>query len=287
MYEISSATTYRIMLAVSIALLAHTLLGLFLERYRIPDSTPRTVEFQLVRSGEPKPPAKAAATVRPAPASQTQPRQQSNRKPASPGHQAKPKTVPPIISTIAPSETATPAPEHEVQPREKPETTQPPARQTGHSAKTTPPAPASTPQPVASPPAATRSGARTLESKTGKLSGVTQLNTHQTKPLSAYERVLWEHIAQRIRFAPFMRNLSELKTVRLQLNLMSNGTLEAVRVIRSSGDPIVDAAAKHATLLASPYPPPPANRADNGYRFQVELQFTPVGTSQATSAGAP
>lgn len=291
MYEISSATTYRIMLAVSIALLAHTLLGLFLERYRFPDTTARTVEFQLVRSGEPQTPTRAATPTQAAPVSQAEPRQQhSSRKKAGVAQPEKPKTLPPIISTIAPSETASPTSEHSSRKQTKPVPSSnrtPPASPKPSRTTAEPPVPASSPRKATSPSRPSRSGVHTLQSDTGKQSGVTQLNTHHVKPLSAYERVLWEHIAQRIRFAPFMRNLQARRTVRLQLNLMSNGTLEAVRVIRSSGDAIVDAAARRATLLASPYPPPPAEEAGNGYRFQVELQFAPVETSAATGDDTP
>ncbi len=75
-----------------------------------------------------------------------------------------------------------------------------------------------------------------------------------------------------------MQNLDQVRTVRLELTLMSNGTLEKVRVIDSSNNPTVDQAAKHATIMASPYPPPPETERNNGYRFQVELAFTPASS---------
>lgn len=282
MYDISSTTTYRIMLAASIALLIHTLLGLFLDRYRLPDLTQRTIEFQLVRSGQPH----AASTVNANPTTAAA-REPKPQKPSIQHRQSQPlplkdqpkqreKPKPTTIST-APHKTApvaqTPShPSRAAHPRQSPGKSPAPApRRPEKSSRSQATAGSMASQ-------ATRSGAHTLKSDTGKKTGVTQLNTHHEKPLSAYERVLWEHIAQRIRFAPFMRDLHQIRTVRLQLNLMANGTLEAVRVIQSSGDNIVDTAAEHATLMASPYPPPPADRAENGYRFQVELQFTPIQT---------
>lgn len=279
MYDISSTTTYRIMLAASIALLIHTLLGLFLDRFRLPDLSQRTIEFQLVRSGQPH--AASAVNANPArSAARESVPQKPSTQPSKPRLKEQPKQrEKPIPTTVGPAPRkaapAAPAPSQSsgvAQPAQSPETNRSPAHR--QPEKNSP----SQSQAESGASKATRSGAHTLKSDAGKHTGVTQLNTHQAKPLSAYERVLWEHIAQRIRFAPFMRGLHQIRTVRLQLNLMANGTLEAVRVIQSSGDKIVDTAAKHATLMASPYPPPPADRAENGYRFQVELQFTPIQT---------
>lgn len=275
MYEISRATPYRIMLAVSIALLIHTLAGLFLEKYRIPSPRPqKTIQFELVRSGDQPNASQATISARPRAESASG----NHQEPVLEKPRPQPQTVQkPLVTTqsslperAAPTQSKTEKPvEHPNPASHRPAPAQRPKTHASNSQSSK----ASTQSHSAH---KSKAGAHTLPSNQGKTSGITELNTHQDKPLSAYERILWEHIAQRVRFAPFMQDLRQVRTVRLQLDLMSNGALEAVRVIRSSGDPAVDAAARHATLLASPYPPPPASHADNGYRFQVELQFTPA-----------
>lgn len=285
MYEISSATTYRITLAVSIALLIHTLVGLFLDRYRIPEPHPqKTIQFELVRSGDQPDTTRTATASKATPVSAPATRTLPPKKPVVEKPERKPQTTKqPVVTTqsTAPERTAPHAskPRQTDRPPSVARRTHPPSKARQHAKEQPQNSQASKASVQSDSSRQAKAGAHTLPSDQGKTSGITELNTHQDRPLSAYERVLWEHIAQQIRFAPFMQNLQQVRTVRLQLDLMSNGTLEGVSVIRSSGNPAVDAAARHATLLASPYPPPPASHADNGYRFQVELKFTPPRNS--------
>lgn len=283
MYEISGATTYRIMLAVSIALLIHTLMGLLLENYRLPRPQPqKTIQFELVRSGDQPTKTQASNASKAAPESAPSTNTTLSHRPAveKPKVQAPQKAVVTTQSSVP--RQAAPSRSEASKPRQQAQAVAPKAA--GSKAKThtqTRPTKsrASEASALSSASKPAKAGTHTLPSDQGKSSGITELNTHRDRPLSTYERILWEHIAQRIRFAPFMQSLQQVRRVRLQLDLMSNGTLEAVRVIHTSGDPTVDAAAKHATLLASPYPPPPADRAADGYRFQVELEFTPAQNS--------
>ena len=267
MYELGNTTTYRIILALSVALFLHTLIALALARYHWSVPTPQqTVEFELVRSGSPTPPPTAAALASTAtPESRATP----EKKP-EPSHRL---SAAPQITTTADSR---PIPEAKKEaPRQQPKP-QKAAPAASKATTNTAPSPSST---------ASKStfskdspGQRTLNAAQHRNNGIAQLTTHEGKPLSAYEKVLWAHIAERIRFAPFMQNLDQVRTVRLELTLMSNGTLEKVRVIDSSNNPAVDQAAKHATIMASPYPPPPETERNNGYRFQVELAFTPASS---------
>ena len=267
MYELGNTTTYRIILALSVALFLHTLIALALARYHWSVPTPpQTVEFELVRSGAPTPPPAASALASAAdPASTATP--EKRPKPA------RPLSAAPEITTTADSRPAPTAEKTVAPPKPKPrETTAMASSTTANSA----PSLSST----ASKSAISQNspGQQTLDTAQRRNDGITQLTTHKGKPLSAYEKVLWAHIAEYIKFAPFMQNLDKVRTVRLELTLMSNGTLEKVRLIDSSDNPTVDQAAKHATLMASPYPPPPETERDNGYRFQVELAFTPASS---------
>lgn len=265
-YDLDNTTTSRIVLALSVALLLHTLVGLALSHYQwsLPNP-PQTVEFELVRSGEPAPPPAAAAKA-------------SVASPASVATPDKEPTPTPAAATARITTTAESRPidaARKAKPIPKPQPRKTLATPSPAKADTAPSESSAASRAVVT---SANAGEHTMTSDKGATSGITQLTTHMGKPLSAYEKVLWAHIAERIRFAPFMQNLDRIRTVRLELTLMSNGTLEQVRIIDSSNDPTVDQAAKHATIMASPYPPPPETERDNGYRFQVELQFTPASS---------
>lgn len=73
---------------------------------------------------------------------------------------------------------------------------------------------------------------------------------------------------------PAIRQLTDKVAMEIELQLLGNGALTRARVLKSTGIERIDDAAYRASLAASPYPEPPANRQDQN-RFEVELIFTP------------
>ncbi len=67
--------------------------------------------------------------------------------------------------------------------------------------------------------------------------------------------------------------LSQGVTMRIELQLLKNGTLTRARIVKSSGVEQVDVAVYEAALAASPYPKPPENSTQN--RFVVEIKLYP------------
>lgn len=73
---------------------------------------------------------------------------------------------------------------------------------------------------------------------------------------------------------PAIRQLTDKVAMEIELQLLGNGALTRARVLKSTGIERIDDAAYRASLAASPYPEPPADRQDQN-RFEVELIFTP------------
>ena len=92
-----------------------------------------------------------------------------------------------------------------------------------------------------------------------------------------YITLLWQYISDELDSRPVrsIHELNQMRTVRLELHLMENGALRQVDTIESSGKPTLDQAARQSALAASPYPRPPESAREKGFRFQVELRFTP------------
>ncbi|WP_165856987.1 energy transducer TonB family protein [Marinobacter sp. JSM 1782161] len=92
-----------------------------------------------------------------------------------------------------------------------------------------------------------------------------------------YVALLWQRISTALSRRPVhsISELQQVRVVRLELQLMDNGTLIQLQTLESSGDPALDRAARQGALAASPYPVPPSSARDQDYRYQVELRFTP------------
>ncbi|MGP4843587.1 TonB family protein [Marinobacter sp. 1Y8] len=137
------------------------------------------------------------------------------------------------------------------------------------------PSPASTPSQQAIAAQATRKGNPDAPSTANQDDTASQATDRPTDP---YIETLWRYISNEIHSRP-VRSIKELRTVRtvrLELHLLESGVLRQVDITESSGKPSLDRAATRSALAASPYPEPPKSARDKGYRFQVELRFTPL-----------
>ncbi len=73
---------------------------------------------------------------------------------------------------------------------------------------------------------------------------------------------------------PSSHRVAEPVIMALELQLMSSGALTSAKVTQSTGFREIDKAVYQAALLASPYPEPPKEHSGRK-RFRVELIFTP------------
>jgi len=89
-----------------------------------------------------------------------------------------------------------------------------------------------------------------------------------------YLILLATHLAEQLEQerVPAIAGLQETLTMELELRLLANGALTRARVVKSTGIQGIDEAAYRAALAASPYPEPKGEERD---RFEVKLVFIP------------
>lgn len=115
-------------------------------------------------------------------------------------------------------------------------------------------------------------GQTTETNNTGDVTRITQSPSEQ----DPYLVKLATHLATRLETQriPAIRELTESNTMELELQLLRNGALTRAKIIRSTGIEQIDRAAYRAALSASPYPEPPADQSGKR-RFEVKLVFAP------------
>ncbi|TGN41019.1 TonB family protein [Marinobacter confluentis] len=248
--------TYRITLAVSVALLAHTLLmATFTIDLPKHSYNPVTVSVQLTPRG-------SRASAKQPPAS------------TAPAVVAEPFTIeemPPSEPTRALQVTSTP------QPRKAPEP-QPEASPEHNPVPDRPNRQESLPQPAQNSARATLPSA---PSKAGRQTGKPIESEHEITLQSeapSEESSYISLLAQTIGERATIRKLEDVKkgqtlSVELELDLMSNGALVAADISRSSGNDGLDQRVYRAALEASPYPEPPSS-ASRQRPFRVEVRYT-------------
>lgn len=233
---------YRIALAVSLALLLHTLvlsaLPLLFDRSDRIDST---LTFELVVPGS-QPARHTTAS--------------SARQPASPMKDHNPEfEIPPLDPVPVATEPAR-------KPTPSPET----------AASSSPPSPQSAPANAESAPAA--AGAPAASRPDIAPADMTRISEAPAET-DAYIVQLATRIAGELKRRQIhgIRALSQPVAMEIELQLLKSGALTRARVARSSGVEEIDAETYRATLAASPYPEIPDNDGRN--RFRVELIFSP------------
>ena len=244
---------YRLALAVSTAILAHTLLFSSVPApiHDQDDALSHRLTFQLVSTG-------GAAPSRPSPSASAQaapkPRHDSFVVP----------TAPQPVPTRSEQTTPSPAPETAAatpEPLGKPQ----PAPRPGQAIASRPTAPS----------AADGRPARPPVSEAGEPSERTQITRSPTEQ-DPYLIRLATHLARELEQLrlPAINQLRDTVRMEIELHLLANGALTRARVIRSTGSSQIDGAAYRAALAASPYPEPPQDGGEQR-RFEVELVFTP------------
>ncbi|MBD3640270.1 MAG: TonB family protein [Marinobacter sp.] len=251
--------SYRIALALSIAILLHTLFLSGLP-FQQPDATEHhhRLTLELLTSG-----STPTTSSKPAPPADTEPREQPGERnprfeipePAT----ATPPAPTPATSTLSSRTVAEPS-QGETPPLRDPVKPEPEAQQAN------PPKPASVASQAGEP--------RDVKDETEntELTRITESPSQQ----DPYLIRLAVHLArelERLR-VPAVTQLTDTARMEIELQLMRNGALTRASVVKSTGIRSVDEAAYRAALAASPYPEPPAD-SESGDRFEVELVFSP------------
>lgn len=252
----SPPAKYRITLALSIALLLHTLAASLLPLL-VPDPQrePTTLRFILVQPGS-----------EPTPSQVEQPRQPRKHEAWTPDPVEPTQDMPPQQEARTAPMPAVPAPSGQ-----RPDTP---------AVDRTAPTPSSQ-EAAAQPKESTASqradaGQPVVEvAEETEPEHVVQIaeDPQETDP---YLIALRQHIARELyeHGAPSLNRLSEPVSVAVELHLMSSGALVNAIIRRSSGHEVLDRAAYRAALSASPYPEPPSSERGRK-RFQVEVIFSP------------
>lgn len=257
MLEYGTATglpgTYRITLAISVALLLHTLVMAALP-FTMPDteSHRHTVRVSLINPGsEPSPEATASTT-----GESSQP---STDRTATEPAQSRPASRPDIVATDSSRRNTRSRAQEQAPTTPAPQTTA-----TELPAQTAPSREAS----------ATVAGSPEPPARE-KPETVTRV-TQSPRDVDPYMASLAIHIGKELdkRPVPSSRSVTEPVISQLELKLLPSGALTSARVTRSTGFSEIDQAVYQAALLASPYPKPP-EKYSGRKRFRIELIFAP------------
>ena len=235
--------TYRLGLAISVALLLHTLL---LSGIPTPKEEPTTthresVRFELVPPGTHR--TIANQSTAPSPRQDAPQITPSELAPPEPPIHSKPE----IVTSRKPRAPA-------------------PSEETNKSVTQS-----ETKQPSAN----FAVGAKPEQSTEKPEESITRI-TESPAELDPYVAKLAVHLAHQLEElrVPAMRSLTEMVAMEVELQLLGNGALTRARVLKSTGIKPIDEAAYRAALAASPYPQPPKDGGGPN-RFEVELLFTP------------
>jgi protein TonB len=232
---------YRITLAISIALLAHTLLMATFP-FDLPEHhhNPVTVSVQLTPQGS-------------QPAVESTPSSTSSPVRATPFTIENQATQP--IRTVP----TTSSPQPRVAPEEQPES----FSETEAKPSTSADAAASTSNMAGEKPVRKKDTEQELT-----------LRSEQPTEESTYRSLLVQTIARRAKI-PGLDDFDkgEVLKVELELNLMSNGALVGAKITGPSGNDGLDQRVYRAALAASPYPEPPGTNSRQ-QRFRVEVIYT-------------
>ncbi|PAV27211.1 TonB family protein [Tamilnaduibacter salinus] len=266
-YNAEQPLSIRLFLALSIALLCHTLLAALIVLPNRPDpETPHTLRLTL---------AMPSQVARPETSTASRPSAQQR---ASSSADAPATSRPATDRGTAPRSTP------DATPRERDQRQDPsPEPDAGDKA----PARATDNMSAAAPQFSSRPSNETSASKNaasatadqGRRPDQTQLTDtpEQTDP---YIAKLWQAVGRAID-QQGIRNLRDLegpRTVRLTLRLLPNGVMTQAEVASSSGNVNLDRIAYRAALSANPYPPIPDSHA--GHReFDLTLSFRPTPRS--------
>lgn len=241
-------SSYRLVLAISLALFAHSLVGagvvLLLPDPSRPDQI--KLEITLVAPGN---------------------RASQANQPASRTSQL------PISRQIRPEEIRTTAPSHAS--AQEPEKREVPPKKPGEKQPERPPPPRVAKAQAAE--AASQGRPSPIEGgETAEVSQIAKLDRPTALP---YVQQLATKIAAEMARSgvalPKGADRFRAETVKLDLRLLGNGALVNAEIVESSGNERLDQSYLRAALRASPFARPPDSDRSGGFRYQVKLLYEP------------
>ncbi|PIE43671.1 MAG: hypothetical protein CSA50_03420 [Gammaproteobacteria bacterium] len=117
-----------------------------------------------------------------------------------------------------------------------------------------------------------------FDQKQIKPAKIKQISTRKKKSMTDYEIKLIQHMANAKNYQDTQFKLSQIKqerNIELGIQLQSNGALESARVLSSSGLQALDAATLRSAYSASPFPKPPASHSKNNFTYELDIQYLP------------
>ncbi|UZE95253.1 energy transducer TonB [Alkalimarinus alittae] len=99
--------------------------------------------------------------------------------------------------------------------------------------------------------------------------------------ISPYEEQLRKkltHSKYQDQLYPIISKLNQSRLVTLELVIFPNGTIRNVLVKETSDHPALDKAVRKIALDASPYPVPPASDKSIGFRYSVSIRYKPISS---------
>ena len=248
---------YRITLAISVALLLHTLIMATLP-FTAPsvENHRQTVKVELVSLGSIPLPESAASTT--SPTLTTAPDQNAiTTEPSPTSEQRAPVTVKSPQDDTSHPRHKEPAARSALSP-------QTPVAERQSPARTTPSQDSAA--------AAAGSPDQPVEDTQERITRITS----SPQDVDPYMASLAVHIGKELgkRPVPSSRSVTEPVSSQLELKLLPSGALTGAKVTRSTGFNDIDRAIYQAALLASPYPKPPEEYSGRK-QFRVELIFAP------------
>ncbi|MFE8072643.1 hypothetical protein QQM79_16410 [Marinobacteraceae bacterium S3BR75-40.1] len=272
---------YRILLAVSLAILAHAFIAVGFLLVDIIPEPPKTVRFELVSPGQGPQNTNPAPNVDPLAAAAPE-----NPSPSQAEINA-------AIAEQIRALTETPAPDMAPEPQKKQQSTPETADLTeglrtpvANPRPDLPPSPfAQAPSPESSASKSSMAGVPTPFRAPEDPAEVIQKTTQETqKKVTPYHLQLAHRLMTTLRQDILTGKTGERYIdalhgdpipLSLQLKLMSNGALQRVTVTKSSGNEFVDRIMVQTALAASPYPKPPEEERMNGFLFNLDLVASP------------
>lgn len=242
---------YRIVLAMSAAFLAHTLLlSRFPSPFEEPDDIRHRVSVELITPGSVTRPDRTA--------SMAQANVRNPRFEVSP-LQTEPKKTPsePVIHSTSDASVRS-------KNQTRVLTKNAPRTRDGGATASTLATTGSTPS---------RSGEQAVRVEPRPVAATTRIteSPDEQDPYLVKLAVHLGHELEKLR-EPAISHLTERIAMEIELQLLNNGALTRARVLKSTGLKRIDDAAYRASLAASPYPEPPV---DGQSRFEIELVFSP------------
>lgn len=112
---------------------------------------------------------------------------------------------------------------------------------------------------------------------------VVQLSSNpELEKISAYEELLRKKLTQtkyQDQLYPIISKLNQSKLITLELTIFPNGAIRNVQIKDSSNDQKLDRAVRKIALDASPYPVPPEADKSFGLKYNVSIKYEPISNN--------